>query len=77
MPWSSEWSLSLWLSHQNLFESFIAPYVPYNRNLRPTLLLLNKEIIVEQLFCPFPGGKAWQGHDADHSSPTSTMVKNE
>jgi hypothetical protein len=26
---------------------------------------------------PFPGGKARQGHDADHSPPSSAEVKNE
>jgi hypothetical protein len=26
---------------------------------------------------PFPGGKAWQGRDADHSPPSSAEVKNE
>jgi hypothetical protein len=26
---------------------------------------------------PFPGGKVWLGHDADHSPPSSAKVKNE
>jgi hypothetical protein len=26
---------------------------------------------------PFPGGKAWTGHDADHSLPFSAEVVNE
>jgi hypothetical protein len=26
---------------------------------------------------PFPGGKAQQGRDADHSNPSSAEVKNE
>jgi hypothetical protein len=26
---------------------------------------------------PFPGAKAWQGRDADHSSPSGAEVKNE
>jgi hypothetical protein len=26
---------------------------------------------------PFPGGKAWQGRDADHSPPSSAEIKNE
>jgi hypothetical protein len=26
---------------------------------------------------PFPGGKTWPGHDADHSLPSSFEVKNE
>jgi hypothetical protein len=26
---------------------------------------------------PFPGVKAWRGHDADHSPPSSAEVKNE
>jgi hypothetical protein len=26
---------------------------------------------------PFPEGKAWPGHDADHSPPSSAEVKNE
>jgi hypothetical protein len=24
---------------------------------------------------PFPGGKEWPGHDADHSPPSSAQVK--
>jgi hypothetical protein len=27
--------------------------------------------------CPFPGGKAWLGCDADYSSPSSAEAKNE
>jgi hypothetical protein len=26
---------------------------------------------------PFPGDKGWPGHDADHSPPSSTELKNE
>jgi hypothetical protein len=26
---------------------------------------------------PFPGGKAWPGHDTDHSPPSSAKVVNE